>query len=72
MNVVKVRFNTKAGDDDPLKWRVLIDDVEHLADAVVFTCNAITTRDTLPTGEVKYHLTGVGTVEWHGQTAVIK
>lgn len=56
MSDVKLRYNTQAGPDDPLKWRVLVDGVEHLAEHVVMQGIVRTSTDELPGGLVKHHV----------------
>ncbi len=56
MSDVKIRYNTNAGPDDPLKWRVLVDGTELLADHVVLQGIARTSTDELPGGIVKHHV----------------
>ncbi len=70
--MIKVRYNTKATPEDPLKWRVLDEHgVEFLAENVVILCYAHTSTDILPTGETKYHISCLGRLVWSGRDAVI-
>jgi hypothetical protein len=41
---VKIRFNTSASD---LKWRIIVDDTEHLVDEIEIKCKSFTTGDLL-------------------------
>jgi len=71
---VKVRYKTDAAEGDPVRWRVLIDDVEHHATDVVMMCPSHTSCDTLNGGpEFKWHITCVANkVEWHGKKCLIQ
>ena len=70
--MIKLRYNTKAGDS-PLKWRVLDEQgKEFLADRVVIRCLSETTEDVLPSGEIKHHVTCYGRLIWDGTTAIIE
>lgn len=48
MIVVKIRYNTAALPENPLKWRVLIDGEEKLASSIKITCESFTSMDDLP------------------------
>jgi hypothetical protein len=64
---VKIRFNTNAKADDPLKWRVLIEGVEHLTSSVRINCPARTTKDYVEGLGDKWHITcNPSKVEWEG------
>jgi hypothetical protein len=66
--LIKIRFNTekeKVSKDLPA-WRVVIDGVEHLAHHVRIEVPMETSEDTLPTGQLKWHLSCKGRVHWEG------
>jgi hypothetical protein len=69
--VIKIRYNTKAVGDDPLKWRVLEGDIEFLAEHVVILCGSYTSTDILSTGETKHHISCNGRLVWSGRTAIV-
>lgn len=70
--MIKIRYNTKAAVDDPLKWRVLdADGNETLAKQVVILCGAFTSEDVLPSGETKYHISCIGRIVWSNEVAII-
>ncbi len=71
MSIVKVRYNTKATENDPLKWRVLVDGLEFLADDVIMQGFTRTSTDLLPEGIVKHHISIEGTVTWIGCSAYV-
>jgi hypothetical protein len=56
---VKIRYNTDFPTKSPYKWRILIDGVQHLVDAIEINCKCNTTTDIfIINGEEKekYHL----------------
>jgi len=72
---IQIRFNTdKQRVDRSLPaWRVLIDGAEHLAHHVRIEVPTQTSEDTLPSGELKWHLSCTGRVAWEdgGRTCVV-
>ena len=69
MNTKKVslRFNTNATNDNPLKWRVIIDGIEHLASHVDINCKTYTTKDYIEGVGDKWHITCEPTqIIWEG------
>ena len=54
---VKVRYKTDAKPEDEMQWRVIIEGVEHHAAFVSIHCPCFTTKDLLPSGETKWHIT---------------
>lgn len=63
---IKIRFNTLAGESH-LKWRVLIDGIEHLASEVNVLVPTITTKDQIEGVGEKWHITcKPEVIEWHG------
>lgn len=72
MKELKIRFNTE-NTDGILVWRVLIDGSEHLARHVVLTTPSYTTKDILPDGRVKWHIsTKYKELVWEGHQLTIK
>lgn len=68
---VKIRFNHlwKEGDDESLKWRVIIDGEERLASAIHISSSCETTEDEIHRdGEIvkKWHITTHGAIIWRG------
>ncbi len=63
---IKIRFNTHADENEPLKWRVLIDGQEFLASEVTTRVPTMTTRDELSPDLVKFHITCYGAIQWEG------
>lgn len=53
---IKIRYNT-AVSDDFLYWRILIDNVEHLASNVKINVPAYTTKDFIEGVGMKHHIT---------------
>jgi uncharacterized membrane protein len=69
-NRVKLRYNTEAGDSN-LKWRVVINDVEHLASQVEILVPMTTTRDFI-NGIAKWHVScNPDVVTWEGDVATL-
>lgn len=67
---IKIRFNTNAGES-PLKWRVIINGVEHLAENVVIHGKVETTCDKIGE-ETKYHISCMARkVVWDGKVCLI-
>lgn len=68
---VKIRFNNEC-KDSLLIWRVLIDDVEHLASEVLINSPSFTSTDHLPEGKIKHHVSAYYTeLIWEGNTLII-
>jgi hypothetical protein len=74
MQQVLVRFNTKfeEASDKKLKWRVLIDDQEHLASKVKIFVVSETTENVIADGQTKWHLSAFGNVSWKGSEVTIE
>jgi hypothetical protein len=56
---VKIRFNTDYPSKSPLKWRVIVDNVQHLVDTIEINCKSHTTDDIIEvngTPVQKYHV----------------
>jgi hypothetical protein len=74
---IKLRYNTLC-DDNHLYWRILIDNVEHLASNVIFEIPTHTTRDIVwdpnRQGNVdKHHLSCTASeVIWKSDIVIIK
>lgn len=74
MYIIQIRFNTEH-QGGKLKWRVVVNGVEHLASRVA--CIGVaweTTEDTLPGNIVKHHVT-VSTARvpvWQGDEVLIE
>lgn len=69
---IKIRFNTLAGDSH-LKWRILIDGIEHLASEIRVMVPTVTTRDHIEGVGEKWHITcRPDVIEWQGDTIVLK
>lgn len=65
-----MRFNTDAGES-PLKWRVIINGVEHLAENVEIMGGVHTSCDEV-NGQVKYHISCIARkVVWDGKVCLI-
>lgn len=74
MYTILVRFNTEH-NNTPLKWRVLINGVEHLTSQVICKQASFTTsEDVLPDGRVKHHITILAKElpEWQDDQMLIK
>jgi len=68
---ILLRFNTKwQNDPEGRKWRVVINDIEHLASEVHIHAKARTVEKEV-NGEPKFHLFCIGTVQWSGDVASI-
>lgn len=53
----KIRFNTHYNETKGLYWRVLINDIEHLASEVIIKNKEVKTiSHTLPSGEQKWSI----------------
>lgn len=55
---VKIRFNTKFPNESEYKWRIIIDDVQHLVDEIVVNCKSFTTGDLV-------NVDGQDVMKWH-------
>ena len=57
---VKIRFNTDyTADKSPHKWRIIIDDVQHLVDEIEINCKSYTTTDLIQVDmsmQTKWHI----------------
>jgi len=68
---LKLRFNTV--NTGTLFWRVIIGDVEHLADHVDICVPSYTSKDTLPDGRIKWHISAdYNELIWEGTTLIVK
>lgn len=66
MMLVQLRYNTENKTD--LFWRVVIDGEETLAREVFINCGVATTKDKLPDGREKFHISCVAkSVEYQGK-----
>ena len=71
MNIIKIRFNTE-NTYGILVWRVLINNTEQLASEVNLQVASITSKDTLPDGRVKWHITANYTqLIWQGTKLIV-
>jgi len=71
MHRILVRFNTKHEQDEgKRKWRVVINDVEHLADHVNIEVPCETIMENIHDTE-KFHFLCHGMVVWNGNIATI-
>jgi|688.fasta_scaffold2690206_1 hypothetical protein len=67
---LKIRFNTL--NTGSLFWRVIIDGEEHLADEIQINVKSYTTKDILPTGEKKWHISvDYQSLEWNDKILII-
>ena len=65
-----LRFNTKAGEDNPLIWRVFVNGIEHLASG--FEIHGYVYDMLSYEGAVKKYNVGCkGRVRWEGSRAVV-
>lgn len=73
MDDIKIRYNTDRDKINPdlLPWRVLINDVEHLASHVDVRVFSTTSEDVLPTGVIKWHIACKGHVTWNDSKCTI-
>lgn len=72
MALIKIRFNTKYLEgDQTLKWRILVDDIEYLAENIQVNVPCATSEDVIETGEVKWHLSCEGKITWKNKTAIV-
>jgi hypothetical protein len=73
MSLIQIRFNTKFKEapSEDLKWRIVVDGEEFLAKSLLIKTPCFTSEDLLPTGELKYHLSCRGTVQWQDGHAVV-
>lgn len=74
---VKVRFNTNFPQKSSKKWRVIIDDIEHLVDELQTHCKMVSTEDIVkdPEGNdiVKYHVScNAKSVEFQTRKGITK
>jgi hypothetical protein len=50
---VKIRYNTGYPAESRYKWRMIVDDVEHLVDSVEINCKSFTSQDIVVVDGVK-------------------
>jgi len=56
---VKIRFNTDySADKSPHKWRIIIDEVQHLVDEIEMNCKSFTSEDLV-------NVQGKDVIKWH-------
>lgn len=53
---VKIRFNTDSGDDESVRWRVLVDGIEHKCHSVQIDVPCETTKDYINNVGDKWHI----------------
>ena len=69
---VKIRYNHDAGES-PLKWRVVIDEVEHLASNIDLLVPSVTTSDFIEGAGQKYHIScKPEVIVWEGDKVILK
>lgn len=73
MLIFKIRFNTKH-NNSKLKWRVLIEDIEYLAEKIIITCPVETLEEYIKSEDMlKYHITcNSNNFGWIDNTLYIK
>ncbi len=66
---IKIRFNTDKDkvDKSLFPWRVIINNVEFLAEKVTIQTKSWTTLDEVSPGILKWHITCAGDVQWDDQ-----
>jgi len=70
--LLHLRFNTECTDGLHY-WRVLIDEVEHLAAEVRIEVPVFTSRDTLPDGRTKWHIScAYNALHWKDSTLIVR
>lgn len=55
---VKIRFNTKYPTDSDHKWRIIVDDIQHLVDEIEIKCKSFTSSDMIK-------VDGQDVMKWH-------
>lgn len=69
---IYIRFNTKnTGPEDPMVWRVFIDDVEHLASSIDIY-GWVFDKVTYENDVKKLNIACTGRVNWRGTRAEIQ
>lgn len=69
---VKIRYNHDAGES-PLKWRVVIEGKEHLAENIDVLVPSVTTGDFIEGVGQKYHIScEPDLVVWEGKKVILK
>jgi hypothetical protein len=72
MPLFQIRYNHDCKDDIHF-WRVLINGVEHTASEIKIEVPTKTTKDILPEGIVKFHISCESEhFEWNGSALIIK
>lgn len=70
-STVKIRYNTNS-NGERLSWRILIDDVEHLASDIEVNVPTTTTKDFVRGVGYKHHLTcQPDIISWHGDKVIL-
>lgn len=68
---IKIRYHTAAGDSN-LKWRILIDGIEHTASDIEVLIPSTTTRDIIEGVGEKYHITcRPEKIVWEGTKVIL-
>lgn len=63
---IYIRFNTKnTGPEDPLVWRVFVNDIEHLASSISIN-GYVYDKVTYENGVKKLNIACEGKIYWHG------
>ncbi len=69
--LLRIRYNTE--NTGILFWRVVVDEVEHLADTINITVPTFTSCDKLPDGREKYHISCYyNELIWDGKDLTVK
>lgn len=69
---VKIRFNTQCEEGSDLRWRVLIDGIEHLASEVNINTHSSTTNDKIEGVGEKWHVSCKSDkIVWVGTKCII-
>lgn len=68
---LQIRYNTE--NTGSLFWRIIIDGEEHLADEISIEVPSHTSKDVLPDGRVKFHISCYyHELVWNGKNLTVK
>lgn len=72
LNEVKIRYNHDAGES-PLKWRLVINGVESIAEEITILVPSHTTSDFIEGIGQKYHIScNPELIIWEGSKVILK
>ena len=72
MNKIQIRYNTHATEENDLRWRIIINGEDFLADSIEIRCPCRTTQDWIEGIGMKWHITCENAqFQWKGQSCIV-